>query len=104
VKTLFIDPGSPWQNGYIKSLNGTVRYELLNGEIFDTVLEARSVTGKWRKEYNSIHPHCAFRYRPPALEEFKSLHLGNGGRESNPTRPLDDRRGQVSFGRFDPSQ
>jgi len=68
VKTLFIEPGSPWENGYIESFNGKFRDELLNREIFDTVLEARIITEKWRKEYNTKRPHSSLGYRPPAPE------------------------------------
>ena len=68
VKTLFIEPGSPWENGYIESFNGKMRDELLNGEIFDTVLEARIITEQWRKEYNQKRPHSSLNYRPPAPE------------------------------------
>lgn len=70
VKTLFIEPGSPWENGYIESFNGKMRDELLNGEIFDTVLEARVITEQWKKEYNTIRPHSSLGYRPPAPETF----------------------------------
>jgi transposase InsO family protein len=59
VETLFIEPGSPWENGYVESFNGKMRYELLNGEIFDTVPEARVLVERWRKEYNTIRPHSA---------------------------------------------
>ena len=59
VKTLFIQPGSPWENGYIESFNGKLRDELLNGEIFDTVIEARIIIERWRKEYNTIRPHSS---------------------------------------------
>jgi transposase InsO family protein len=68
VKTLFIEPGSPWENGYIESFNGKLRDEVLNGEIFDTVLEAKVITERWRKEYNTIRPHSSLAYRPPAPE------------------------------------
>jgi transposase InsO family protein len=68
VKTLFIEPGSPWENGYIESFNGKFRDELLNGETFDTVLEARIITEKWRRHYNTERPHSALGYRPPAPE------------------------------------
>jgi putative transposase len=64
--TLFIEPGSPWENGYIESFNGKLRDELLNGEIFDTVTEARVITERWRKQYNTIRPHSSLGYRPPA--------------------------------------
>jgi transposase InsO family protein len=66
VKTLFIEPGSPWENGYIESFNGKLRDNLLNGEIFTTLMEARVVIENWRREYNHIRPHSALAYRPPA--------------------------------------
>lgn len=72
VKTLFIEPGSPWENGYIESFNGKLRDELLNGEIFDTVLEARVITEKWRREYNEKRPHSSLGYTPPAPEALSS--------------------------------
>jgi len=68
VKTLFIEPGSPWENGYIESFNGKFRDELLNGEIFDTVLEARVISERWRRYYNTERPHSSLNYRPPAPE------------------------------------
>jgi transposase InsO family protein len=68
VKTLYIAPGSPWENGYIESFNGKFRDELLNGEIFDTLLEAKVLTERWRREYNTIRPHSALGYNPPAPE------------------------------------
>ncbi len=66
VKTLFIEPGSPWENGYIESFNGKLRDELLNREIFTTLKEAKVLTGCWRKEYNEFRPHSARGYQPPA--------------------------------------
>jgi len=66
VKTLFIEPGSPWENGYIESFNGKFRDELLNREIFTTLLEAKILIEEWRKEYNQFRPHSALGYRPPA--------------------------------------
>jgi len=68
VKTLFIEPGSPWENGYIESFNGKLRDELLNREIFTTLTEARVLIAGWRKEYNQVRPHSAKGYRPPAPE------------------------------------
>jgi transposase InsO family protein len=68
VKTLFIEPGSPWENGYIESFNGKLRDELLNGEIFYTVKEAQVLVEMWRKEYNQVRPHSSLGYRPPAPE------------------------------------
>jgi putative transposase len=68
TQTLFIEPGSPWENGYIESFNGKLRDELLNGEIFDTVTEARVITEQWRRHYNTLRPHSSLGYRPPAPE------------------------------------
>jgi len=77
VKTLFIEPGSPWENGYIESFNGKMRDELLNGEILDTLLEARVVIEAWRRDYNTIRPHSALGNRPPAPEAYAPLQLAN---------------------------
>lgn len=68
VKTLFIEPGSPWENGYIESFNGKLRDELLNTEIFDTLLEAKVLIERWRQEYNTVRPHSSLGYQPPAPE------------------------------------
>jgi transposase InsO family protein len=68
VKTIFIEPGSPWENGYIESFNGKLRDELLNREIFTTLIEAKILIEQWRWEYNHVRPHSALRYRPPAPE------------------------------------
>ena len=68
VKTLYIEPGSPWENGYIESFNGKLRDEVLNREIFDTLLEAKVLVERWRREYNHIRPHSALGYHPPAPE------------------------------------
>ncbi len=68
AKTLFIEPGSPWENGYIESFNGKLRDELLNGEILYTVKEAQVLVEMWRKEYNQVRPHSSPGYRPPAPE------------------------------------
>ena len=75
VKTLFIERGSPWENGYIESFNGKLRDELLNGEIFTTLLEAKVLIENWRKEYNQARPHSALRYRPPAPEAIQPFHM-----------------------------
>jgi len=66
VKTLFIEPGSPWENGYVESFNGKLRDELLEREAFDTLLEAKVLIERWRQHYNTIRPHSALGYRPPA--------------------------------------
>jgi transposase InsO family protein len=68
VKTLFIAPGSPWENGYIESFNGKLRDELLDREICYTLGEAKILIERWRKEYNTFRPHSALGYRPPAPE------------------------------------
>ncbi len=68
VKTLFIEPGSPWENGYVESFNGKLRDELLNGEIFYTLREAQVLIERWRREYNTFRPHSSLGYRPPAPE------------------------------------
>ena len=72
VKPLFIEPGSPWENGYNESFNGKLRDELLNREIFDTLLEAKVLIERWRQHYNMIRPHSALGYRSPAPEAFLS--------------------------------
>lgn len=73
VRTLFIEPGSPWENGYIESFNGKLRDELLNREVFTTLTEAKVLIEGWRKEYNTSRPHSSLRYRPPAPEAILTL-------------------------------
>ncbi len=68
VKTLFIEPGSPWENGYNESFNGKLRDELLNTEIFYTLKEARVLIERWRQHYNTIRPHSSLGYKPPVPE------------------------------------
>jgi transposase InsO family protein len=68
VQTLYIEPGSPWENGYNESFNGKLQDELLKGEIFYTLREAQVVIEAWRRHYNTIRPHSALGYRPPAPE------------------------------------
>jgi putative transposase len=75
VKTLFIEPGSPWENGYVESFNGKLRDELLNGEIFYTLKEARVLIEQWRQHYNAVRPHSALAYRPPAPEAITTSPL-----------------------------
>jgi len=74
VKTLYIEPGSPWENGYNESFNGKFRDELLNGEIFYTLKEAQILIEQWRIEYNTIRPHSSLGYRPPAPEALEIHH------------------------------
>ncbi len=66
IGTLYIEPGSPWENGYCESFNGKLRDECLNGEIFYSLKEAQIVIEKWRMEYNTERPHSSLGYRPPA--------------------------------------
>ena len=68
VKTLFIEPGSPWENGYVESFNGKLRDELLDREIFYTLPEAKVLIERWRQLYNRVRPHSSLGYRPPAPE------------------------------------
>ncbi|MBI4480854.1 MAG: IS3 family transposase, partial [Acidobacteria bacterium] len=71
--TLYIEPGSPWENGYCESFNGKLRDECLNGEIFYSLKEAQIVIGQWREEYNTRRPHSALGYRPPAPGAYSPL-------------------------------
>ena len=70
VKPMYIEPGSPWENGYNESFNGKLRDELLNGEIFYTLREAQVLIENWRWEYNNLRPHSSLGYRPPAPEAW----------------------------------
>jgi len=71
INTLFIEPGSPWENGYIESFNGRLGDELLKREIFDTLYEAKVLIERWRIQYNTIRPHSSLGYRPPAPEAIR---------------------------------
>jgi transposase InsO family protein len=62
IKPLFIEPGSPWENGYVESFHGKFRDELLNRELFDTLWEAQTLIENWRREYNTVRPHSALSY------------------------------------------
>ena len=64
----FIEPGSPWENGYVESFNGKLRDELLNTEVFNSLAEAKVLIEQWRRHYNTVRPHSALGYRPPAPE------------------------------------
>ena len=78
VQTLFIEPGSPWENGYVESFNGKFRDECLNGELFYTLGEAKILIEGWRSEYNTIRPHSSLGYRPPAPETIQPALLASG--------------------------
>ena len=70
AKTAFIEPGSPWDNGYRESNNSKLRDELLNGEIFYSLAEAKVIIEAWRRYYNTERPHSSLGYQPPAPEAF----------------------------------
>ena len=71
VQTLFIEPGSPWENGFCESFNGRLRDEFLNGEIFYSLEEVQILTEQWRLKYNTVRPHSSLGYRPPVQETMK---------------------------------
>jgi transposase InsO family protein len=73
AKTAFIEPGSPWENGYVESFNARLRDELLNAEVFHTLAEAKILIEQWRRHYNTERPHSALGYRPPAPEVLLPL-------------------------------
>jgi transposase InsO family protein len=89
VRTLFIEPGSPWENGYVESFNGKLRDELLDREIFYTLLEAKVLIERWRQHYNRVRPHSSLGYRPPAPEAiaFEALAAGCAPLRGAPLRP-----------------
>ncbi len=72
AKSAFIEPGSPWKNGYVESFNGKLRDELLNMEVFNTLAEARVLIEQWRVHFNTVRPHSSLGYRPPAPEVILS--------------------------------
>jgi len=73
AKTAYIEPGSPWENGYCESFNARFRDELLNGEIFYTLKEAQIVIEQWRRHYNTVRPHSALGWKPPAPEPIVQM-------------------------------
>jgi putative transposase len=90
VKTLFIEPGSPWENGYNESFNGKLRDELLDREIFYSLREAEVLIERWRRHYNTVRPHSALGYRPPAPEAVLPGPAGPAYaplRQGQPARP-----------------
>ena len=68
ANTAYIEPGSPWENGYVESFNGKLRDELLNTEVFNSLAEAKVLIEQWRRHYNTVRPHSSLGYRPPAPE------------------------------------
>ena len=84
AKTLFIEPGSPWKNGYIESFNGKLCDELLNLKIFDTMMEAKVLFERWRQEYNTIWPHSSLAYCPPAPKAIQPRTFDTGNSNTIP--------------------
>jgi len=83
VRTLYIEPGSPWENGYCESFNGKLRDELLDREIFYTLREAQVLIERWRMEYNTFRPHSSLDYRPPAPEAILTTWIVHTSPEAN---------------------
>jgi len=73
AKTAYIEPGSPWENGYCESFNARLRDEFLNGEIFYTLKEAEILIEQWRVHYNTVRPHSSLNWKPPAPESLFQL-------------------------------
>ncbi len=88
AKTLYIEPGSPWENGYCESFNSRLRDEFLNGEIFYSIKELRVLAERWRVHYNTIRPHSSLGYRPPAPEAWLTSKTGHGEVETATRFPL----------------
>jgi transposase InsO family protein len=101
AKTLYIEPGSPWENGYstprsklrgdpgyCESFNSKLRDEFLNGEIFYSLKEAKVLTERWRVYYNTVRPHSSLGYRPPAPVAWLANETGHGEVESTQRFPL----------------
>ena len=86
VKTPYIERGSPWENGYNESFNGKLRDELLNGEIFYSMTEAKVLIEQWRRHYNTIRPHSSLGYRPPAPQTI-APHRGDPPSAAGRLRP-----------------
>ena len=79
AKTLYIEPGSPWENGYCESFNSKLRDEFLNPEIFYSIKELRVLAERWRMHYNTVRPHSSLGYKPPAPEAWLTNNNGWGG-------------------------
>jgi transposase InsO family protein len=79
AKTMYIEPGSPWENGYCESFNSKMRDEFLNGEIFYSMKQLRVLAERWRRHYNTVRPHFSLGYRPPAREAWVASTAGPSG-------------------------
>lgn len=87
AKTAYIAPGSPWENGFIESFNARLRDELLNGELFYSLAEARIVIESWRRHYNTVRPHESLGYKPPAPEVFVPALAARAASQPQPAPP-----------------
>ncbi len=89
VRTLFIEPGSPWENGYCESFNSKLRDELLERERFDTLREAKVLIERWRVHYNTKRPHSSLGYQPPAPQTWVGI-VGQRKKQPLYIRPKDE--------------
>jgi transposase InsO family protein len=87
AKTAYITPGSPWENGFIESFNARLRDELLDGEIFYSLAEAKIVIESWRRHYNTVRPHGSLGYKPPAPEVFVPAMAARATAQPRPATP-----------------
>ena len=87
AKTAYIAPGSPWENGFIESFNARLRDELLDGEIFYTLAEAKIIVESWRRHFNTLRPHGSLGYKPPAPEVFVPAMTARATAQPGPTTP-----------------
>ena len=87
AKTAYIAPGSPWENGFIESFNARLRDELLDGEIFYTLAEAKIIVESWRRHFNTVRPHGSLGYKPPAPEVFVPAMTARATAQPGPTTP-----------------
>ena len=87
AKTAYIAPGSPWENGFIESFNARLRDELLDGEIFYTLAEAKIIVESWRRHCNTVRPHGSLGYKPPAPEVFVPAMTARATAQPGPTTP-----------------
>lgn len=87
AKTAYIMPGSPWENGFIESFNARLRDELLDGEIFYSLAEARIIVESWRRHYNTVRPHQSLGYKPPAPEVFIPVMGARSAPQPRPAPP-----------------
>jgi putative transposase len=87
AKTAYITPGSPWENGFIESFNARLRDELLDGEIFYSLAEAKIIIESWRSHYNTVRPHGSLGYKPPAPEVFVPAMAMRAAAQPEPASP-----------------